>query len=136
MPQGAEEADGADGLAGQRVPDREGRRLDQGLRGLRMGKQRGGRPTFTVGELRTLIVVAAAAAATSSPMRDHRGNAPSDPGGVETIEHGDGGTAEVLRLMAEGKSAVPHARRGRRDCRTGMEGRSGADAAHGPEAGH
>ena len=60
------------------------------------------RPTFAEAELRALVEVAAASgrkvvahAATAEGMRR------AIAAGVATIEHGDGGTAETWRMMAE-----------------------------------
>jgi imidazolonepropionase-like amidohydrolase len=68
----------------------------------RWGPASEARPTFTLDELARIVEVArssgrpvAAHAATAEGMRR------AVLAGVETIEHGDGGTAEVFRLMAE-----------------------------------
>ncbi|HVK09729.1 MAG TPA: amidohydrolase family protein [Gemmataceae bacterium] len=100
IPQGAEEADG-ENL--QRVV------RDQIGRGAEWIKvyadgvhpERGGRPTFTVDELKLIVATAKSAgvpvvahATTKEGMRR------ATVAGVETIEHGDGGDAEVFRQMA------------------------------------
>ena len=95
VPQGAEEADGDVAGARRARPDRPRRRLDQGVRRLPRGAPHGeAAPTFSLEELK----------------RDRRDGAQQRPrrwprtrcteegmrraalAGVETIEHGDGGT--------------------------------------------
>jgi imidazolonepropionase-like amidohydrolase len=101
-PRGAEEADGRD-LA-RVVRDQAGRGADwiKVYADYRWGPSGDARPTFTEDELRLVVDVArsggrpvAAHATTAEGMRR------AARAGVETIEHGDAGTPEVFRLMAE-----------------------------------
>ena len=104
VPQGAEEADGVDSAHPRRArPDRPRRRLDQGLRRLPLGRAAGRAPD-----------VLARRDEARRRDREERGRpvvGPREHGrracgarcsaGVETIEHGDDGTPEVFKLMAE-----------------------------------
>ena len=103
LPQGAEEADGMEGLT-RVVRDQIGRGADwiKVYADYRWGPNGESRPTFTVEELTHIVDIArssgrpvAAHASTAEGMRR------AAVAGVETIEHGDGGTPEVFRLMAE-----------------------------------
>ena len=103
FPQGAEEADGMDGLT-RVVRDQIGRGADwiKVYADYRWGPNGESRPTFTVEELTHIVEIArssgrpvVAHASTAEGMRR------AATAGVETIEHGDGGTPEVFRLMAE-----------------------------------
>jgi imidazolonepropionase-like amidohydrolase len=103
FPQGAEEADGIDGLT-RVVRDQIGRGADmiKVYADYRWGPNGETRPTFTVEELTHIVEVArssgrAVVAHASTPEGMRRATV----AGVETIEHGDGGTPEVFRLMAE-----------------------------------
>jgi imidazolonepropionase-like amidohydrolase len=103
VPQGAEEADGAEGVA--RVARRQiGHGIDfvKVYADYRWGPNGEARPTFSVEEIAAIVAVArssgrdvAAHASTPEGMRR------AVMGGVDTIDHGDGGTPEVWRLMAE-----------------------------------
>ena len=102
-PQGAEEADGIDGLT-RVVRDQIGRGADwiKVYADYRWGPNGETRPTFTVEELTHIVEVArssgravVAHASTAEGMRR------AVVAGVETIEHGDNGTPEVFRMMAE-----------------------------------
>jgi imidazolonepropionase-like amidohydrolase len=102
VPQGAEEADGVDGLT-RVVRDQIGHGADwiKVYADYRWGTQ-GAAPTFSLDELKLAVETArsanvpvAAHATTTEGMRR------AVLAGVETIEHGDGGTAEVFRLMKE-----------------------------------
>ncbi len=103
VPQGAEEADGADGLTkAARTQIGHGADWIKVYADYRWGASGEARPTFTEAELRTLVEVAAASgrkvaahAATTEGMRR------ATLAGVATIEHGDAGTPDVWRLMAE-----------------------------------
>jgi imidazolonepropionase-like amidohydrolase len=103
VPQGAEEADGIEGVT--RVARRQ---IGHGIDFLkiyadyRWGPGGEARPTFGVDEIAAIVAVAkssgryvAAHASTAEGMRR------AVMGGVDTIEHGDAGTPEVWRLMAE-----------------------------------
>lgn len=103
VPQGAEEADGAEGLT-RVARDQIGHGADwiKVYADYRWGPDGEARPTFSEAELRTLVEVAAsggrkvvAHAATAEGMRR------AVLAGVATIEHGDGGTDETWRLMRE-----------------------------------
>src|SRR5687767_13363846 len=102
VPQGAEEADGIDDLT-RVVRDQIGKGADwiKVYADYRWGPNGEARPTFTLEELTRIVEVArssgrpvVAHASTAEGMRR------ATMAGVETIEHGDGGTPEVFRLMA------------------------------------
>jgi imidazolonepropionase-like amidohydrolase len=102
VPQGAEEADGA--ALVRVVRDQIGHGADwiKVYADYRWGPRGEAAPTFSDDELTTIVETArssgrpvAAHASTSEGMRR------AVLAGVETIEHGDGGTAEVFRLMKE-----------------------------------
>jgi imidazolonepropionase-like amidohydrolase len=102
VPQGAEEADGVDSLT-RVVRDQIGHGADwiKIYADYRWGKS-GAAPTFSLDELKLVVATAksanipvAAHATTAEGMRR------ATLAGVETIEHGDGGTPEVFRLMRE-----------------------------------
>lgn len=102
VPQGAEEADGIDSLT-RVVRDQIGHGADwiKVYADYRWGTQ-GAAPTFSLDELKLVVETAksanvpvAAHATTAEGMRR------AALAGVETIEHGDGGTPEVFRLMKE-----------------------------------
>ena len=102
VPQGAEEADGVDSLT-RVVRDQIGHGADwiKVYADYRWGP-RGAAPTFSLDELKLIVETAksanvpvAAHATTAEGMRR------AALAGVETIEHGDGGTPEVFRLMKE-----------------------------------
>ena len=102
VPQGAEEAD-ASNLT-RVVRDQIGRGADwiKIYADYRWGPNGEARPTFTLDEIKQIVEVAktsgrpvVAHAATAEGMRR------AVLGGVETIEHGDAGTADVFRLMQE-----------------------------------
>ena len=103
MPVGAEEADGHDTLI-RVVRDQIGRGADwvKVYADYRWGPGGEARPTFTLEELRTIVEVAAS---SGRPVVAHastpEGMRRATLAGVRTIEHGDGGTPEVFRLMAE-----------------------------------
>jgi imidazolonepropionase-like amidohydrolase len=108
VPQGAEEADGAEGLR-RVVRDQIGHGADwiKVYADYRWGPGRKARPTFSVEELKLIVETArdagcpvAAHATTKEGMRR------SALAGVETIEHGDEGDVEVFRLMAERGAAL------------------------------
>ena len=103
VPQGAEEADGVDSLT-RVVRDQIGRGADWiKLYGdYRWGPLPGSHPTFSLGEM-TLAVETAKSAGV--PVVVHastpEGMRRATLAGAETIEHGDGGTPDVFKLMAE-----------------------------------
>lgn len=102
VPQGAEEADGIDSLT-RVVRDQIGHGADwiKIYADYRWGKS-GAAPTFSLDELKLVVETAKSA---NVPVCAHattpEGMRRATLAGVETIEHGDGGTPEVFRLMKE-----------------------------------
>ena len=107
VPQGAEEADGVDSLT-RVVRDQIGRGADwiKIYADYRWGKS-GAAPTFSLDELKLVVETAKSA---NIPVTAHattpEGMRRAALAGVETIEHGDGGTPEVFRLMKERNVAL------------------------------
>jgi imidazolonepropionase-like amidohydrolase len=103
LPQGAEEATGADEIA-RVARDQIGHGADwvKVYADYRWADDDVSRPTFTQEELRRLVEVSNAA---GRPVVAHAGTAEgmrrATLAGVATIEHGDEGTPEVFRLMRE-----------------------------------
>ncbi len=103
VPQGAEEADGIDSLT-RVVRDQIGHGADWiKLYGdYRWGAQPGAHPTFSIEEMKLAVETAKSAGV---PVAVHsttaEGMRRAILAGAETIEHGDGGTPEIFRLMAE-----------------------------------
>jgi len=103
VPQGAEEADGVDSLI-RTVRDQIGHGADWiKLYGdYRWGPGPGSRPTFSLEEMKLAVETAKSAGV---PVAVHsstpEGMRRAVLGGAETIEHGDGGTPEVWKLMVE-----------------------------------
>jgi imidazolonepropionase-like amidohydrolase len=103
VPQGAEEADGFDSLT-RTVRDQIGHGADWvKLYGdYRWGPAPGAHPTFSLDEM-TLAVETARSAGV--PVAVHtatpEGMRRAILAGAETIEHGDGGTPEIFKLMVE-----------------------------------
>ncbi len=117
VPQGAEEADG-DSLV-RVVRDQIGHGADwiKVYADYRWGPRGEAAPTFSLEELKPIVETARS---SGRPVVAHaitaEGMRRAVLAGVETIEHGDGGTPEVFRLMAERKRrALPDARGRRRD---------------------
>src|SRR3954470_20560263 len=108
VPQGAEEADGIDSLT-RVVRDQIGRGADWiKLYGdYRWGAGPGARPTFSLEEMKLAVETAKSA---GIPVAVHsstpEGMRRAILGGAETIEHGDGGTPEIFKLMVERKVAL------------------------------
>jgi imidazolonepropionase-like amidohydrolase len=103
VPQGAEEASGVEALV--RVVRDQARRGADWIKlyaDYRYGPHGEARPTFSVEELRAAVE---AAHASGRPVAAHASTAEGMRravlAGVTTIEHGDEGTPEVFRLMAE-----------------------------------
>ena len=103
VPQGAQEADGIDGLI-RAVREQLGKGADliKVYADYRWGPNGTAQPTFSQEELTLIVQTARAAgrgvvahAATPEGMRR------AILAGVETIEHGDGGTPEVFALMQQ-----------------------------------
>jgi imidazolonepropionase-like amidohydrolase len=103
VPQGAQEADGIDALT-HAVRDQIRRGADwiKVYADYRYGPQGEARPTFTQAELH---LVADLAHSSGRPVAAHASTAEgmrrATLAGIDTIEHGDGGTPEVFALMAE-----------------------------------
>jgi imidazolonepropionase-like amidohydrolase len=103
LPKGAEEASGVEELT-RVARDQIGRGADivKVYADYRWGPNGEARPTFTVDELRTVVEVAKS---SGRPVVAHastpEGMRRAVLAGVETIEHGDGGTPEVWKLMKE-----------------------------------
>jgi len=107
VPQGAEEADGPSLV--RVVRDQIGHGADwiKVYADYRWGARGEAAPTFSIDELKLVVDTArssgrpvVAHASTAEGMRR------AALAGVETIDHGDGGTPEVFRLMAERKVAL------------------------------
>jgi imidazolonepropionase-like amidohydrolase len=103
VPQGAEEADGVDALT-RVVRDQIGHGADWiKLYGdYRWGPLPGAHPTFSLEEMKLAVETARSAGVpvsvhTSTPKGMRRATL----AGAETIEHGDGGTPEIFKLMVE-----------------------------------
>ncbi|MGD8321852.1 MAG: amidohydrolase family protein [Gemmatimonadota bacterium] len=103
LPKGAQEADGEDGLY-KATREQIGKGIDwvKIYADYRWGPDGEAEPTFTQDEIALVVKIAessgrhvAAHASTAEGMRR------AILAGVRTIEHGDGGTPEVFRLMAE-----------------------------------
>jgi imidazolonepropionase-like amidohydrolase len=103
LPQGAEEADGVDSLT-RVVRDQIGHGADwvKIYGDYRWGPNPGAHPTFSLDEMKLAAAIARSAGA---PVSVHastpEGMRRAALAGAETIEHGDEGTPEVFRLMAE-----------------------------------
>jgi imidazolonepropionase-like amidohydrolase len=103
VPQGAEEADGVDSLM-RVVRDQIGRGADwiKMYGDYTWGPQAGAHPTFSQQEMNLAVATARSAVV---PVAVHattpEGMQRAILAGAETIEHGDGGTAEVFKLMVE-----------------------------------
>ena len=102
VPLGAEAADGTDLVRVTRDQIGHGADFIKVYADYRWGPNGVAAPTFTVEELKTIVAVA------KSSGRYVVAHASSDEGmrraieaGVETIEHGDGGSLETFRLMKE-----------------------------------
>lgn len=100
VPQGAEEADGPALVAAARRQIGRGADVVKLYADYRWGPGEPSRPTFAVDELRAVVEAAHAAgrkvAAHASSVEGMRR---AIIAGVDTIEHGDGGTPEIFALM-------------------------------------
>jgi imidazolonepropionase-like amidohydrolase len=103
IPQGAEEADGIDGVT--RVTRDQIKRGADWIKvyaDYRWGPNGETRPTFTEAELRTIVDVAAS---SGRPVVAHastpEGMRRAIVAGVESIEHGDNATPDVFQLMKQ-----------------------------------
>lgn len=103
VPQGAEEADGVDGLI-RAVRGQIGKGADwiKVYGDYRWGPHGEARPTYSEEELRLIVETARS---SGRPVAVHSSTAEgmrrAVMAGVETIEHGDEATPEVLKLMAQ-----------------------------------
>jgi imidazolonepropionase-like amidohydrolase len=103
VPQGAEEADGVESIT-RVVSSQIGKGADwiKFYADYRWGPVAAARPTFT---LESLTAGVRAAHASGTPVAAHatsvEGMRNAIMAGVDTIEHGDAGTPEIFRLMAE-----------------------------------
>jgi imidazolonepropionase-like amidohydrolase len=103
VPRGAAEADGTEGLTKEiRTQIAKGADLIKIYADYHWGPNREDRPTFTLDELKKAVDVASSSgrevvvhSSTAEGMRR------SILAGVNTIEHGDQGTAELFQLMKE-----------------------------------
>jgi imidazolonepropionase-like amidohydrolase len=108
VPQGAEEADGLEGVT-RVVRSQIGKGADwvKLYADYRWGPDGDARPTFTLDELSRAVEIARS---SGRPVAMHattaEGMRRAVLAGVETIEHGDAGTPEVFRLMAQRKVAL------------------------------
>src|SRR5882724_4306912 len=103
VPQGAEEADGVDGLT-RVVREQIGKGADwiKVYADYRWGAGGLAHATFTLDELKLAVEVAKSAGIpVSAHATSTEGARRAILAGVETIEHGDGGTPELFRLMKE-----------------------------------
>jgi len=100
---GAEPADGVDSLI-RVVRDQIGKGADvvKVYADYRWGAHGEARPTFSEDELRLIVETAASSGRpTAAHASTAEGMRRAVLAGVETIEHGDGGTPDVFRLMAQ-----------------------------------
>jgi imidazolonepropionase-like amidohydrolase len=102
IPQGAQEADGVDALI-KAVREQIGKGADwiKVYGDYRWGPRGEAQPTYSIDELRLIVETARS---SGRPVVVHastpEGMRRAVLAGAETIEHGDGGTPEVFRLMA------------------------------------
>ena len=102
VPQGAEEADGLDLI--RVVRDQIGKGADwiKVYADYRWGANNSAAPTFSTEELKFIVDTARSSGrAVAAHSTTAEGMRRAVLAGVETIEHGDGGTPEVFRLMKE-----------------------------------
>lgn len=103
IPQGAQEADGADALI-KAVREQIGKGADwiKVYGDYRWGPSGEAQPTYSLDEMRLIVDTARS---SGRPVVVHastpEGMRRAILAGAETIEHGDGGTPEIFRLMAE-----------------------------------
>jgi len=103
VPQGAEEADGLDGVVRvARSQIARGVDFIKIYADYRWGPNGEARPSFTLGEIQRIVE---AANSSGRPVVAHastpEGMRRAIMGGVDTIEHGDEGTPEIWKLMVE-----------------------------------
>ena len=103
IPQGAQEADGVDALV-RAVREQIGRGADwiKVYGDYRWGPRGEAQPTYSLDEMRLIVETARS---SGRPVVVHastpEGMRRAVLAGAETIEHGDGGTPEIFKLMAE-----------------------------------
>lgn len=103
IPQGAQEADGVDALI-KAVREQIGKGADwiKVYGDYRWGPRGEAQPTYSIDELRLIVETARS---SGRPVVVHastpEGMRRAVLAGAETIEHGDGGTPEIFKLMAE-----------------------------------
>jgi imidazolonepropionase-like amidohydrolase len=103
IPQGAQEADGVDALI-KAVREQIGKGADwiKVYGDYRWGPRGEAQPTYSIEELRLIVDTARS---SGRPVVVHastpEGMRRAVLAGAETIEHGDGGTPEIFRLMAD-----------------------------------
>lgn len=108
VPQGAEEADGVEGVT-RVVRDQIGHGADwiKVYADYRWGPRGEARPTFNESEWKAIVETATS---SGRPVATHASTAEgmrrAIEAGVETIEHGDGGTAETWVLMKQKNVAL------------------------------
>jgi imidazolonepropionase-like amidohydrolase len=103
VPQGAEEADGVDSLA-RVVRTQIGKGADwvKLYADYRWGAGGAAHPTFTLEELKLAVEVAhSAGVPVAAHATSTEGMRRAILAGVDTIEHGDGGTPEIFQLMKQ-----------------------------------
>ena len=108
VPQGAQEADGVDSLT-RVVREQIGRGADwvKVYADYRWGAGGAAHATFTPEELKLAVEVARSAGIpVSAHATSTEGMRRAILAGVETVEHGDGGTPELFRLMKERGTAL------------------------------
>ncbi len=102
VPQGAEEADGVNLIKAVRTQIGKGADLIKVYADYRWGLFGDAQPTFSIDELKLMVETAKS---SGRPVIAHASTAEAMRrcviAGVETIEHGDNGTPEVFKLMAE-----------------------------------
>lgn len=108
IPQGAEEADGHDNLIrAVRMQIGKGADLIKIYADYRWGLNGEARPTYSEAEIRLIVETARS---SGRPVVAHASTAEGMRrailAGVETIEHGDGGTSEIWKLMKEKNVAL------------------------------
>jgi imidazolonepropionase-like amidohydrolase len=108
VPQGAEEADGVDSLT-KVVREQIGKGADwvKLYADYRWGAGGGAHPTFTLEEMKLAVEVAhSAGVPVAAHATSTEGMRRAILAGVDTIEHGDGGTPEIFQLMKEHGTAL------------------------------
>jgi imidazolonepropionase-like amidohydrolase len=108
VPQGAEEADGIDGLS-RVVREQIGKGADwvKVYADYRWGAGGAAHATFTLDELKLAVEIAKSAGIpVAAHSTSNEGARRAILAGVETIEHGDGLTPELFRLMKERNVAL------------------------------